>query len=712
MAIHVPRVFRGFYDAWEQHQADFVAAYATGETSFVPNLLPETALGLSADSVLTILKGRLGDRVDAALAREHTDPEVPAAELPPGIASPVADWPDGRWLKTSNMVGVNVRTVQTFWNVVKYLLTVPGPIDSVHLLPIWEPGVLDSLYGMASWRLNSEFYDAELAGEVPHLDSAEAQLRAVTNLIHATGRTIGMDVIPHTDRYSEMSLAQPHYFEWLQRQDVRIVDHSDRLHEEVEREILRWLEAAGPATLGASHPTDPGEFFGDGFNEVERLRILFGSPSDRIGRHRRRGDLVAHLASYGYEPVPATMGTPFRGIEVDTRNQALVVDEDGNTWRDYVLAKPEAFSRVFNPLSRYKLYGRKDNNRHWEIDFSHPRPEVFDYVAGHYASVQRRFGFDFMRGDMSHVQMRPDGVPPALDEFYDVLGTIKNQIRERNGVPYFGYFAETFLPPRDVFGFGEEIDHLEAADAEVTQGDLQSNALGTSEFLVQFRQYLDIAATRACAPAFTIMTPDKDDPRFDELYRRGNVVRAFIGLFLTDLPSYVALGYEIRDVHLTPWPNEHYTKLFVFHEHGEENVYPSKARRGLRYLWGKNGSLFGAMTRLRLYADSIFLTIKGRPIRWLVPPDPRGYRREIAWTQWEHPDYVFVTNLDTESAAGYFAIPAIPDLEPDAGLALEFSTESDISDANRLPPWNGKHFRIESLEPEEARVYRIVRPEG
>jgi len=660
MAIDVPRVFRGFHDAWEHHESDYVSAYTTGETSFIPNLVPETALGLSADSVLTILKGRLGDRVDLALSRECCDPEIPAADLPAEISSPVADWNDGRWLQTSNMVGINVRTVQTFWNVVKYLLTVPESINSVHLLPIWEPGVLDSLYGMASWRLNSEFYDAELAEAVPHLDSAEAQLRAAINLIHATGRTIGMDVIPHTDRYSEMSLAQPHYFEWLQRQDVRIVDHSDQLHLEVEHEILRWLEQVSPATPDASLPTDPADFFGDEFDEADRLRTLFGSPSDRIGRHSRRGDLVAHLASYGFEPVPATMGTPFRGVEADTRNQALVVDEDGNTWRDYVIAKPEAFSRVFNPLSRYKLYGRKDNNRHWEIDFSSPRPEVFGYVADHYADVQARFGFDFMRGDMSHVQMRPDGVPAVLDEFYDLLGSVKNQIREANGVPYFGYFAETFLPPRDVFGFGEELDHLEAADADVTQGDLQSNAIGSPDFMVQFRQYLDIAATRACVPAFTVMTPDKDDPRFDELYQRGNVVRAFVGLFLTDLPSYVALGHEIRDVHLTPWPNEHYTKLFVFHEHGEENVYPSKARRGLRYLWGKNGSLFGAMTRLRLYADAIFPTIKSRPTRWLLPPDPRSYRSEIAWTQADSPEYLFVANLSTAEHAGYFSVPAIP----------------------------------------------------
>ncbi len=69
MAIAVPRVFRGFHDAWEQHEADYVSAYTTGETSFVPNLPPETAPWLSAGDVLPILQGRIADRVDPAPAR-------------------------------------------------------------------------------------------------------------------------------------------------------------------------------------------------------------------------------------------------------------------------------------------------------------------------------------------------------------------------------------------------------------------------------------------------------------------------------------------------------------------------------------------------------------------------------------------------------------------------------------------------------------------
>ena len=118
----------------------------------------------------------------------------------------------------------------------------------------------------------------------------------------------------------------------------------------------------------------------------------------------------------------------------------------------------------------------------------------------------------------------------------------------------------------DVMSYGEEIDHLEASAAEATLGDLQSCAVGSREFLQRLRQYDDLKSTRRCTPSITVMTADKDDPRFDAFYRDGNVLRLFLAFFLTDMPSYMGLGFETRDRHDQPAPNEHYTKLFVFQE--------------------------------------------------------------------------------------------------------------------------------------------------
>ena len=111
------------------------------------------------------------------------------------------------------MVGINVRTVGSFWNIIKYVLTLPATQDSIHILPIWEAGVAGSMYGISSWYLNPEFFSAELAETVSSLDTIDRQLRAVVNLLHLMGRSVGMDVIPHTDRFSQIALAFPEYFE-------------------------------------------------------------------------------------------------------------------------------------------------------------------------------------------------------------------------------------------------------------------------------------------------------------------------------------------------------------------------------------------------------------------------------------------------------------------------------------------------------------------
>jgi hypothetical protein len=442
--------------------------------------------------------------------------------------------------------------------------------------------------------------------------------------------------------------------------------------------------------------------------EAERLRVLFGEPRDRDGRNARRAGLIHHLYSAGFEPVPATMGVPFRGLVVDPSGDTAVTDADHQVWRDYLIAEPQSESRVFNPLARYKLYERIDDNAAWKIDFERPRPEVWDYVCEHYAAVQRRFGFDFMRGDMSHVQMRPDGTPPEIDRYYDLLGTVKHHIREHNRTPWFGYFAETFLPPRDIFGYGEEIDHLEASSADTTLGDLQSTVVGSGRFRSRFRQYLDWAATRSCTPAFTLMTADKDDPRFDEFYVGGNEVRMFIALFVPDLPAYVALGYETRDPHHEPWPNEHYTKLYVFHERGESNVYPSKARSG-PYRWGHNGALFARLTRLHSFAAGILPGLTDTGVRWLLLPDPTVERHVIAWAQaGSDPEWVFAANLDLEQPAAYTAIPRIPGVLEGPPLAPAFSTATGmITSGEPAIAYNGFHYKLPGLAPGEGRVYRI-----
>ncbi len=680
-----------------------VVDYLERRTSFVAGLLPETAIAIPWPETLELLRRRLGSVVDTALSIEATDPASDPRTLPPALQGPCVERTGPDWIKRSNVVGVNVRTIGSFAEVIKYALTLPAAFDAIHLLPIWEPGVVKSLYGPSGWGLNSEFISDELRQHHPHLDTAERQLRATVNLLHVMGKTVGMDVIPHTDRFSEMVLAQPSLFEWMRVLDGEIVEHPSNLFEEVEDLVFAWLGEAGSADPGIGVCEDSGTFFADGFGESNRLRALFGDPSDWFGRIDRRLEVMRDLRSHGLEPVPATMGVPFRGLRVDPDH--TVVDDLGLVWHDYLITDPGAQSRVFNPLARFELYERRNDNADWEIDFEHPRQATWDYVSDHYASVQRIAGFDFMRGDMSHVQMRPDGVPANPDEHYDILRTVKEHIRTQNDAPAFAYFAETFLPPRDVFAFGEELDHLEASHADVTLGDLQSAVVGSNEFLRRFRRYLDDLATRRTAIALGVMTADKDDPRFDEFYRAGNEVRYFTALFVPDMPSYIGLGFETRDVHWEPVANERYTKLFVFEEQGESNVFPSKARHGDRYIWGKNTELFARLTALRLIAEELLNEIAGTDTRWLLPPDATTLRGTAVWTQEGEPRYVFCANYDIESDSGYFGIPGLP-----AGAVLEavMSTNGSTPEEDHSLVHNGYHHRIENLGAGEGRIYRVA----
>lgn len=611
-------------EQWRRHREAGEAPFRAGASDMCLNLLPAEAVTLDISAVRALLRRRYGEAVDRALSPQWTDPGQPASDAPDQVRGPVFGNTDTSWLTATNMVGVNVRTVGTFIGVVSYALTLSRAHDAIHLLPVWEPGVVGSLYGMSSWKINGEFFSPDLAALEPHLDTPERQLKATVNLLHVMGKAVGMDVIPHTDRYSEIVLAHPQFFEWLRREDTTIVDHRADLHEEVQERILNYLDTVGAAVSGEPLTTrERRDLFSPAFDETERDEILFGPATDRTLRGERRAELSRHLYRYGFEPVPATMAPPYRGLTVD--RETAHIDADGHVWREYRITEPQSMSRVFGPLTRYKLYGRRDDNRDWAIDFSRPREDVWRYVQERYALLQRTYGFDFMRGDMSHVQMRPDGVPAEISHRYDLLGSVAAAVRRDNRVTSFGYFAETFIAPPGVMAYGDELEHLDASGADVTLGDLQSRRVESPEFFQQLRWYRDIAATHRVVPSFTVMTADKDDPRFDEFYLRGNEARYFTGLFLPDMPSYTALNFECRDPHYSAAPNEWYTKLYVFHE-----TDGPKATDG-PFRFGRNGYLFYRISRIRLFAEETLPRVRAATVRWLSPPDATAGRSCTAW---------------------------------------------------------------------------------
>lgn len=663
-----------------------VQAYLSGSTSFIARLLPTEALQLKGNEAVFLFEKKLGATYFEAINPQNTLKNL-------AFSTDARSKQQCNWLKQTNMVGINVRTIGSFWHVAKYALTLPKAQNCIHLLPIWEPGVVASLYGMSSWEINPAFFSSEMHRILPHLDTVEKQLKVVINLLHGLGFSVGMDVIPHTDRYAEQVLANPHHFEWLQRIGNDIVRYENNLHEVVEDLILDFLKQEDPSVSRALGTKQ--DFF---YNtpESERLVIMFGKPNEYGERLERREALIQFLYDHHFETVPATMGPPYRGLAVDTEG-GVTIDDKGREWKDYRITQPEAFSRVFGPLTRFKLYENHDNNADWAIDFTKPRTATWAYVAQHYADIAIQYNMDFMRGDMAHVQMRPEGVPAEADEYYDILGFIKKTVAQ--SIPHFGSFAETFLAPPGVMAYGDEVAHLELSDADTTLGDLQSMVVGSERFMSEFGRYLDILHTRQVTPCFTVMTGDKDDPRFDDFYLRGNEVRFFIALFLAEMPSYMGLGFELRDPHPTPAPNEYYTKLYVFHLDEGKNATNGD------YKWGKNRSLFNRLDRIRAVSDWLLPLVKNEKMVWWQLPTADTNHKIITWSAGI---WVFIAHLDTENAANNIALPT-PQYKSGTQLVLEFTTlDWGTKTDNSLLVNGDSQIQLEQIQAGEGRIYRVV----
>jgi hypothetical protein len=629
MAQALP-TFKSLVEDWRTNSYKRLNEYEQNAHTFVPYLLPEIAVKFSIVQTLDILRNRLGND----LLQRCLDPSQT-------ITSPVAHHNDSSWLKKSKMIGVNVRTIGSFWNVVNYAFTLPHFQNSVHLLPIWEPGVVASLYGKTSWNINPEFYNHELQRVVNHLDTIEKQLKVVVNLLHALGKNVGLDVIPHTDRFSEIVLTNPRLFEWVKRDGPHITDKSCTVYQQVEQVIWHFLKQFGTANheYFDGEPNDLFDPDNENLTDDHKQAIIFGHKQDYSGRLQRRISLIKSLVAAGFETLPMTMGPPYRGLHINS--EVFTTDEHGTRWYQYDFDVPQQMSRVFGPLVRYQFFHSKGNNQHWELDFDNPNTAAWKYFCRKYSECQSEYNFDFMRGDMAHVQMRPDGVPNQIPNCYDPLRAVKKYI-QRRGAPHFAFYAETFLAPPNVMGYGDELDHLEAIEADATLGDLQATVFGSPLFVSRLADYNQMLHTRRFAPSFTVITADKDDPRFDEFYRTGNIARYFISLFLSNTPSYISLGFEVRNTHLTRGKNEEYSKLYVFRIHDEAET--DKVTHG-KYKWGQNAEQFVILTQINLFAEQIWADIAEQSVKWVLSPQLSSDL--IAWTQEDNPQYLFIVNLNT-----------------------------------------------------------------
>lgn len=657
MEIKTPH--QTMFDKWRNNHVLFKQDYSQGNTSFIAGLMPEIAVKLSIYEVFQVIADRFGNEsFSNALNPDNT------------VLSPVAYLDNATWLKKSNMVGVNVRTIGNFFNLVKYGLTLGQNIDSIHILPVWEPGVVSSLYGKTSWNINSEFLSYELKSLVPHLDTPEKQLKVTINLLHLMGKTVGMDVIPHTDRFSEMVFLYPVLFEWIYREGPQLVNVDNNNYLSIQDLVWQYFHENN-----ANYPVDlTKEAFFDPscqiYSDQQKSVWLFGEIKQPQIRLKRRLELMQILLNNGFETYPVTMAPPYRGIHI--KDNDFIIDELGIKWYNYHFDNPQGMSRVFGPLTRYKFFNTFSGTQ--TLDFNNPNVLAWDYIARKYFENHFQYNFDFMRGDMAHVQPRENGVPQTLPDYYDPLFHIKNYINEK-GAKHFGFFAETFLAPDNTMGYGNEADHLEAIGAESTLGDLQASKVGSELFMSNLQNYLHYLENRKFAPNFTVMTADKDDPRFDEFFEKGNLLRYFVATFLVNMPSYVSLGFESRNPHLTRVPNEEYSKLYVFQIIDEKEK--DKVTHG-PYIFGKNETIFAEIEKLKLIFESLSASFNNQVV-WHKKPE---LNQKLGI--WETGKHIFISNFSESEDIDFSQIEKLS-----KNLELVYSS-----------------FEYEKVH--ECRIYKIV----
>ena len=207
---------------------------------------PDECLKLSFRHSLELIKDLIGnEQLEAAKKFQ--------------IPSPFQNEKNTDWAQTVKIIGINPRITKTYWGIVKYAMTFPE--NGIHLMPLFETGD-GSLYVQNSWELNDEFLDKDLADY--GFKSSKEQLKFVVNILHALGKAVGFDALPHVDNFSEIVILNPSCFEWIKltpdKKSQDFTAETENLGKEIETLLINKLALSQ-------------EFFS--LTEAERKNILF-----------------------------------------------------------------------------------------------------------------------------------------------------------------------------------------------------------------------------------------------------------------------------------------------------------------------------------------------------------------------------------------------------------------------------------------------------
>lgn len=599
---------------------------------------PDECLKLSFRHSLELIKNIIGtEQLEAAKKFQ--------------IPSPFQNEKNTDWAQAVKIIGINPRITKTYWGIVKYAMTFPE--NGIHLMPLFETGD-GSLYVQNSWELNDEFLDKDLADY--GFKTAKEQLKFVINILHALGKAVGFDALPHVDNFSEIVILNPSCFEWIKltpdKKSQDFTAETENLGKEIETLLINKLNLSQ-------------EFFS--LPEAERKNILF---PDKNTNFNKRMQIRKIIRDAGYEPIPVVEHSPSRPIVFDRTEYS----ENGDSWAVFRVEGKSEFAKIIGSNTPYKFYKSKDG---------YPLKNTFDkkaldYFTNKIYEFQQEYNFDFLRADMAHNQISHSHNEQKDLKCPEMWAAVKDKIHTAK--PYFATFAESFWGNYYVSGLQDMLNKkfdivLGENNFIYMNEDFVSNV---NKFLTDYREKYKIF------PCMTIFTNDGDLPVHDNLYKseEANECRYFVSMFL-NLPSYMGMGFETRN-------------LEEKEEYEYSNPYVKKQKDD--FLFGKNQEMFETISNMRTLYSNIKEIIETKQLTLLQAEDKKSlcWYYEIENEQ----KLLFAVNLNPEKNYVETDIKNIKTAE----LIYTNSRYTEIYDEIQD---NTDNFKINNIYIGECAVYNI-----
>ena len=441
----------------------------TKNKSKIYNLTLKDCLNMPFEQSFEIIKELLGEKI----SKEALDTN----KIYP---SKLQQKKDTKWCQTIKIIGINPRITKTYWNTLIYALTFVE--EGVHIMPLFESGD-GSIYVQNSWNLNNDFLDENLI-KIGY-ETADKQLKLSINILHAAGKIVGFDALPHVDNFSEIVLLNPHLFEWIKLSEDRSRQlapdeiNYDDIYKEVQETIIKELNLSQDI-----YDTD----------EILRKNLIFPKNKNSF---EIRMKLRKIIREKGIEPIPVAEHIPLRPIlfeKIETNGK--------DSWAKFYVPNKDNSAIIIGSNTPYKFYEIDKNGYPIKNKIN---KDVWTYLIYRFNSFQEEFNFDFLRADMAHCQLSHAHKDEEKDfQTIEFWAQLRQEIQKNK--PYFATLAESFYGDYYIDGISDMINK----NFDIVLGDMNYKVLDENyinfvdDFLNPFRKHIPFY------PCISIFTNDSD----------------------------------------------------------------------------------------------------------------------------------------------------------------------------------------------------------